>query len=817
MSKTVLKVKTGILLLIVIMFSFTACAKDENMESNGNMDQANIENSGIESSGSSYSLSKEATDFSEEAKLALVSEGNNQRATKILEKIKKQEELAIAYFGGSITEGYQVSKKQSYAAQTTSLLKDLLQYENISTIYGGLSGTSSTIGLLRVGEDVLNKNPDIIVLEFAVNDGKDALSQMAFDSLVKQCLMQENEPLVILLFTVLENGYTCEKEMTVIGETYELPMISVDNLLKAKYESGNFSWDDYAMDEAHPKYQGHKLIAEALEYCFFHIFQNIGNEQIDERIDYETVNALGEVFYPTKFYNSMNFEPEELGGFEIGSSNIEHFPNGWIWEKDGNKSDGMEFNFTGKNLFLLYKEEHNEKVGNMEIYVDGVYTKTVYGNSEAGWNNPQVILLLNEVNEETHHIKIVPEAGSEEKIFHILGFGTSGILEGSFEPVTMEDLANIPYQQRAIIREGNLDSIANFYKKLESKESVTIGFIGGSITQGSGASSYKKCYVSKVADWFQEQYPEQEFHIVNGGIGATTSQFACARVEEDLLVYQPDLVVVEFSVNDENNQIYRETYESLIRNILLQENQPAVITLNMVQYDNGVSAQGIHGEVADYYDLPQISMKDSIYKEIKLGNLKSTDVSEDMIHPNDKGHAYAAELITYYLSQTQKQIQENQKDNLQDELNSESVTIEPIKEASMELISMNSVRYYNLNSKPDLAGFETDTSEQTSITDVFKNGWKAKEEGSSIVFQVKGTHFTLCYRKTNTMTAPQGIAIIDGDEDQAIPLDGNFTNGWGNWLYLHDLPVQEEGTHTIEIRLTTTGSSDFYLASLIGK
>ena len=60
------------------------------MESNGNMDQANIEKSGIESSGSSYSLSKEATDFSEEAKLALVSEGNNQRATKILEKIKRR-------------------------------------------------------------------------------------------------------------------------------------------------------------------------------------------------------------------------------------------------------------------------------------------------------------------------------------------------------------------------------------------------------------------------------------------------------------------------------------------------------------------------------------------------------------------------------------------------------------------------------------------------------------------------------------------------------------------------------------------------------
>jgi lysophospholipase L1-like esterase len=792
-----------IAILSITLFSLTGCKEKPVLT------EVNQQNN-VEVEDNSSLLSKTEQDFSDATKASLLMEGNNYRLSKLMEKVNKQQEITIAYLGGSITEGYQVSRKQSYASQTTARLKDLFEYENFTTVNAGLSGTSSTIGLLRSNEDIFKQKPDLIIIEFAVNDGKDAISQLAYDSLIKQCLMQENEPAVILLFTVLENGYTCQEEMSKIGEVYHLPMISVDNLIKSTKEGGEFSWSDYAMDEAHPNYKGHKMIAEAIEYIVYSQMEKIQKGQIDEKIDYSDISAKGAIFFPMYFYNSLNFKPEEIGGYEIGSSNIEHFPNGWLWGKEEKSPEAMEFQITGSNLIILYKEENNDKIGNMEVYIDGEYLKTINGNSPNGWNNPQTSVLLNSDKIETHIVRLVPEAGSEEKIFHILGFGTSGVLPGSFVPLTEEDISKIPYHERAIIREGNKEVLYHLFDEIEQKTTITIGFIGGSITQGSGASSTQNTYVARVETWFQKQFPDKEIQVINAGIGATTSQFACARVESDLLAFEPDFVVVEFSVNDENNQLYRETYESLIRKILDSKTKPALITLNMVQYDNGVNAQGIHGEVAEYYDLPQISMKDSIYKEIQLKRLKSTDVSEDMIHPNDRGHEFAAELITYYLD---KVINEMQTGTYS--VNESQIKI--LKDPSMILVSDHSKLYNNINVNPKLDGFTKDSQKQNGITDIFKNGWSAKEEGNRLVFEVEGSQFTLCYRKTNTMTAPYAVVVIDGNEEEPVILDGNFPNGWGNWLYLHDLPIQKQGTHTIEIRITTSGISDFYLSSVIGK
>jgi lysophospholipase L1-like esterase len=41
-----------------------------------------------------------------------------------------------------------------------------------------------------------------------------------------------------------------------------------------------------------------------------------------------------------------------------------------------------------------------------------------------------------------------------------------------------------------------------------------------------------------------------KFDYINAGIGGTTSQFGVTRVENYLLCYHPDFVIVEFSVND---------------------------------------------------------------------------------------------------------------------------------------------------------------------------------------------------------------------------------------------------------------------------
>jgi lysophospholipase L1-like esterase len=56
---------------------------------------------------------------------------------------------------------------------------------------------------------------------------------------------------------------------------------------------------------------------------------------------------------------------------------------------------------------------------------------------------------------------------------------------------------------------------------------------------------------------------------VNAGIGDTDSQYGALRVQRDVLSYNPDLVVVEFAVNDNAGALGQllngDTYEGLVR------------------------------------------------------------------------------------------------------------------------------------------------------------------------------------------------------------------------------------------------------------
>ncbi|MDE7212091.1 MAG: SGNH/GDSL hydrolase family protein, partial [Lachnospiraceae bacterium] len=436
------------------------------------------------------------------------------------------------------------------------------------------------------------------------------------------------------------------------------------------------------------------------------------------------------------------------------------------------------------------------------VYVDGKLSAKVNANSPSGWNNPQPAIVLNEVTEGEHEIEIRIAEDSVNKDFHILAFGTTGTIHGQ-ERLNEEDIA---YQERAVVNVGNTYRIQKLMERAAAGEELTVGFIGGSITQGSGASSANKCYAKLVYDWWCETYPQAKFNYVNAGIGATTSQFACARVEDDLLAYEPDFIIVEFSVNDEGSGFYSETYESLI-NLILDKGREdvAVMVLNMVQYNNGINAQGVHNEIAKAYGIPAVSMKESIYKEITFGNLKAEDVSADMLHPNDKGHAYGAEIVTYFLTKV--------KDGI---YTSDAPATRP--QPQQELLSVTSKRYDSRSAQSVLNGFVKDEAKQNGITDIFKNGYTAKNTGDSIVFEnIYGSRISLQYRKTNSLGAPLAVAVIDGNEEGAVALDGNYPDGWGNWLYLHNIAdgLDASVPHTIEIRITEGTAKDFYLVSVI--
>lgn len=149
--------------------------------------------------------------------------------------------------------------------------------------------------------------------------------------------------------------------------------------------------------------------------------------------------------------------------------------------------------------------------------------------------------------------------------------------------------------EKGIANVGDVSRIREVMARARRGEQLVIGFIGGSITQGSLSSTPQTCYAYRVYTWWKETFPQAEFAYCNAGIGGTTSEFGTARVGTDLLEERPDFVIVEFSVNDESTEHYKETYEGLVRKILGACVEPGGLLVHNVFYHNGANAQVMHG------------------------------------------------------------------------------------------------------------------------------------------------------------------------------------------------------------------------------
>ncbi len=362
---------------------------------------------------------------------------------------------------------------------------------------------------------------------------------------------------------------------------------------------------------------------------------------------------------------------------------------------------------------------------------------------------------------------------------------------------------------RGIVNVGNLTRFEKVMKKALGGEPITVGFLGGSITQDSAATKHENCYAYRTYLWWKEVFPDANINYINAGIGATTSQFGVARVEEDLLCKNPDVIFCEFSVNDENNRKYEECFEGLVRRILLWETEPALFVFNNVCYDTGANAQEVHNRIALHYELPVVSIKDSIYEEILLGNLQAESITADYLHPNDLGHRYVSEVIINLLEIIKEQCMEERN------WENGSYSVPPAKtENRME----RSTRYRNdSGALRETVGFVADGEPQNGVRDVFKKGFTAKEKGAYLRFQVNAARVAVQYRKTIVQPAPVAEAYIDGTFFGT--LDANFEETWGDCLYLQDLMAGDKAEeHLLEIRLTQVPEDckqPFYFVSVI--
>ena len=384
-------------------------------------------------------------------KRSLIQTGNTYRIYRAIRRARLGEDVTLAYIGGSITQGAGATpiNTECYAYKSyESFCRFVGKKENVHFVKAGVGGTPSELGMIRFDRDVLRdgeQQPDIVVVEFAVNDEGDETKGDCYESLVRKILNLPNHPAVILLFSVFADDGNLQERLIPVGLRYDLPMVSVKNAVVPEfYEKQNriLTKNQYFYDMFHPSNLGHTIMAD----CLLNLYREISiaveeNSVIDS--DYraelfEGAPAIGCTFDEIMLMDKKDAYEQaviDCGGFtqtdtvlqsvemDLDLAQTPEFPSNWMYDGAVSKEKTyFEMKITCKALVMVFKDSGEVDAAKAEVYVDGKWVRTAdpYVN---GWLHTNPLLILSETETREHTVRIEIAEGDKDKKCTILGFG----------------------------------------------------------------------------------------------------------------------------------------------------------------------------------------------------------------------------------------------------------------------------------------------------------------------------------------------------------------------------------------------------------
>ncbi len=167
--------------------------------------------------------------------------------------------------------------------------------------------------------------------------------------------------------------------------------------------------------------------------------------------------------------------------------------------------------------------------------------------------------------------------------------------------------------------------LKNTHTKLTVDKKLSVVYFGGSVTNGSVTENWRKL----TTDWLAESFPEADITFTNSASGESGTFLGGYRVERDVIGYEPDLVFLEYCVNDKyyygTNDISRENAmrgcETIVREI--KKARPDCDIVIMIITDSGVRNQTLyptalgHETVAKEYGISTVNVGQALMDHIK--------------------------------------------------------------------------------------------------------------------------------------------------------------------------------------------------------
>ncbi len=327
------------------------------------------------------------------------------------------------------------------------------------------------------------------------------------------------------------------------------------------------------------------------------------------------------------------------------------------------------------------------------------------------------------------------------------------------------------FNKSTIINEGNRALLVNLFEKANRGEAITVVSIGGSITQGvKDAEGNDRSFGKLISEWIAEKFGVEVTNI-NAGIGSTGSLYGIHRLESDVLSHNPDLVILEYSVNDISSKQgefpYLETYEAIIRRVLEKD----IALMTAVFGGSGTTFYkdylSLHIHSALHYDLPVIDYYSALFRYLEKGVISWYDesdneagITKDKLHPNITGHVMIASAMCYYLDDVYNKYQAGEVYETAIDIPKETLFKNAdVYETATFLASTNDLGYetitpyFNYENRFTAAKVHGDSSKMGK-------GWVCENQKGVIVFDLQDvTSISLSMMQKTTVTGIYSITI----------------------------------------------------------
>ncbi len=282
-----------------------------------------------------------------------------------------------------------------------------------------------------------------------------------------------------------------------------------------------------------------------------------------------------------------------------------------------------------------------------------------------------------------------------------------------------------------------MNKLNNITKKLKEDKKATIVYLGGSVTGGFGSSNAAELsWRALSGKHFKECFPDAEINLVNAGVGGTGTGYARFRLENDVLAHNPDLVFIEFAINDcyegyklEQSYLFYESLLHTIHNFNDEIDIAIVIITDRGNMRNGVTDIGkAQFEIAERYGLPVVDIVHAVEEDMKANPEHNEDYFlKDWAHPNDTGYAFYATVANKFIDDYIVNGEYN------------GIVKHTVPKPKMDNLILGKTVALFPNE------FKIDVNNDFEIRELSENNFAlySENEGDSIEFDFEGSHFSI--------------------------------------------------------------------------